>query len=92
MHQLWLIKSFVSSRRYEAGIRKSLGFPKLKFLSVLDFACLFLMWKRSSSGLERIGFYTEESSAVVFCLAVKAEAAANRSIWKDSARIDLLVI
>ena len=37
--QLWLIKSFLSSKivRWESG-RVPLGFPNLKFLSVLDFA------------------------------------------------------
>ena len=60
-------------------------FPNLKFLSVLHFAYFFLIWKISSTGLERIVFNTEESSATVFSLAMKAEtAAADRSIWKES--------
>lgn len=60
-------------------------FPNLKFLSVLHFAYLFLIWKIGSTGQERIVFNTEESSAIVFSLAMKAEiAAANKSIWKES--------
>lgn len=63
-------------------------FPNLKFLSVLHFAYFFLIWNISSTGLERIVFNTEESSATVFSLAMKQKQqqqteASGKSLCQD---------